>query len=204
MIVIGLTGGSGSGKSTVAQIFKSHNIFCINADEIYHDLTARRSRCLCELADEFGEGIISVNGALNREALREIVFSNAEKLQRLTTIAHYHVLNEIRNILLTAEKDGYSVAVVDAPQLFESGFNNECDIVVAVTTDVDVRLSRIMQRDALTRDEALRRIKNQFSDEFFRSHADYLIVNNGSYSSLLETVSKIISDIKKKKIKSEG
>lgn len=202
MIVIGLTGGSGSGKSTVAQIFESHNIFCINADEIYHDLTARRSRCLCELADEFGEGIISVNGALNREALREIVFSNAEKLQRLNTIAHYHVLNEIRNILLTAEKDGYSVAVVDAPQLFESGFNNECDIVVAVTTDVDVRLSRIMQRDALTRDEALRRIKNQFSDEFFRSHADYLIVNNGSYSSLLETVSKIISDIKK--IKSEG
>ena len=145
-----------------------------------------------------------MNGALNREALREIVFSNAEKLQRLNTIAHYHVLNEIRNILLTAEKDGYSVAVVDAPQLFESGFNNECDIVVAVTTDVDVRLSRIMQRDALTRDEALRRIKNQFSDEFFRSHADYLIVNNGSYSSLLETVSKIISDIKKKKIKSEG
>ena len=204
MFVIGLTGGSCCGKSTVAKLFASNNIFCINADEIYHIITAQRSKCTRELAEEFGEEIIAADGALNRDALRAIVFSDKEKLKRLNTITHYHVLNEIRSSLSLAEKKGYIAAIVDAPQLFESGFHNECDVVIAVMADQDIRISRIMQRDALTRDEALRRINNQYSDEFFRKHSDYLIVNNGSYTSLKKVTLEFLSDIKIKNIKSEG
>ena len=125
MVVIGLAGGSGSGKSTVSKIFSRHNILPINTDEIYRALTSTLTPCLIELANEFGDDIITDELVLDRARLRDIVFSDSDKYKKLNSISHRHVLARVREMIASAEKLGLFGVIVDAPMLFESGFNAE-------------------------------------------------------------------------------
>lgn len=198
MLVIGLCGGSGSGKSTAAEIFARYNILPINSDLIYRQITSQKTDCLTELVNEFGEGILDENGVLDRKSLGAIVYSDAEKLKRLNSITHYHILNTIRAVIKEASARGYFAAMVDAPLLFESGFDKECDFKVAVVADEDVRVERIVKRDNISKSDAVRRISYQLSNSFLIKNCDYVIYNNSSTQKIEENVLSIVNDIKNK------
>ncbi|MBR2019083.1 MAG: dephospho-CoA kinase [Clostridia bacterium] len=192
MLVIGLTGPSGAGKSTVAERLAAYGLPIINADEVYHQLLIPPSKCLNELVDSFGTSILSPNGTLNRRALGEIVFSHPAALDRLNAIAHKHVMEEIRNQLELLRRKNTRAAVLDAPQLFEAGANRDCSVIISVLADTKLRLERIVERDGLDADTAYRRIAAQKKDEFFRSHSDYIIENNGSAEALYPQIHRIL------------
>ena len=197
MKIIGLCGGSGSGKGMVSSLFVKAGIPVIDADAVYHELTAKSSDCLLALCEEFGDGILS-GGALNRKALADIVFSSSDapkKRKRLNEISHSFILSEIERRLRSFEKEGIKLAVVDAPLLFESGFDKKCDITVAVISDEDTRISRIMFRDNLTEEEAARRIKAQISNSELIERSDFQIYNNGTVEDLTESMHELIEKI---------
>lgn len=196
MKVIGLCGGSGSGKGTVASLFAEHGFLHIDADEVYHRLTSRKTPCLDELIREFGDGIITAEGALDRRALAEIVFSgqNVNARERLNAISHAHVLREIRRIIKDADGK-YSAVLVDAPLLFESGFDAECDLVVAVVVPREERIRRIIARDNITKEAAASRIDAQISDSELTSRADFVIKNDSDIDNLKSAVHDLIAKI---------
>lgn len=195
--VVGLCGGSGSGKSTVCSVFEQLGVPTIDTDAIYHELTSHDSKCLRELVLAFGDGIVK-DGALHRPTLASIVFaSGADRSLRdkLNKITHKHVLDEVRRRLTELESLGVLLAVVDVPLLFESGFDKECDAVVAVVADTDVRVERIMKRDSITKEHALARIGAQYGNEWLIEHADRVIFNNAAPEDLVGQTSEIINKI---------
>ena len=199
MIVIGLAGGSGSGKTKISSLFSKHGIMSVNTDEIYHDLTSSQTPCLASIVEEFGRGVLNESGMLDRKALGAIVFSDPEKLGRLNTISHYYVLCTVREIISDAKARGYFGVIVDAPLLFESGFDRECDAIVAVVASKEKRVARIIARDGISATDANRRIANQLSDEFLSSRADYIITNNGTAEELSLQVECVVNKIKNNK-----
>ena len=197
MKIVGLCGGSGSGKGEVARILREAGYLHLDTDAIYHELIGGDSACLRELADEFGREIIAESGALDRKKLAAIVFADGaeEKRHRLNEIAHRYVLDEVRQRIATAEGN-YAAAIVDAPLLFESGFNAECDAIISVIAPRDARIARIVERDGLTSEQAARRIDAQLDEEFLRSHSNFTIENKHDLSALALKVEKIIEMIK--------
>ncbi len=195
MLVIGLTGGTGSGKGRVGQCFLSHGIKTIDTDIVSRDVCKKGSPCLTELTLFFGEVILNSDGTLNRKKLAEIAFSDEAKHQKLNTITHRHILNSVRCWLDECKRNGDLAAVVDAPLLYESGFDRECDIVIAVIAPKEVRKERIRLRDGITDCEIDARMSKQKDDLFYTENADFVITNDSSLSSLQEQVNDICSKI---------
>ena len=195
MLVIGLTGPTGAGKGCVADLFAAFGLPVLNADRIYHTLLIPPSPCLDELADHFGKEILTESGTLNRKALGAIVFSNADELATLNTITHHYVMAEIRKRLEQLRKDEALAAVIDAPQLFEAGADRDCNVIVSVLADPALRIDRIMRRDGIDAEAAVKRVSAQKSDAFFRAHSDYVIENNESPERLLVPVRKILCEM---------
>ena len=193
MLVIGLTGPTGAGKGEVANIFKRYGIPVINADRVYHELITPPSSCLQELTEEFGKEILLPDGSLNRRALGGIVFSDPAARERLNTITHRYVMEEVKTQLERYRREGVPVSVFDAPQLFEAGAQRACGAVVSVLADRGLRLERIMARDNITAEAAMRRILAQKSDEFFKTHSDYIIENNGTVETLAPQVHRVLT-----------
>ncbi len=194
--IIGLCGGSGSGKSEVARLLTAASFLHIDADVVYHRLTSSDTPCLRELAGTFGDEIVTPDLKLDRPKLAAIVFADGaeEKRRLLNAITHKYVLDEIRRIIREAE-GSYAAAVIDAPLLFESGFNTECDLVVSVIAPRDIRVARITERDGISREQAERRIDSQLDDEFLRHHSDIIIENKGDLVWLSAEVKKITDRI---------
>ena len=164
MKIIGLCGGSGSGKGTVADLLSLYGIMSIDTDAVYHEITSHKSPCLDEIAESFGDGVINEDGSLNRKELAKIVFSGEDamiKRSLLNRISHKHVWDKTKEIISDFETVGVEFIIIDAPLLFESGFNKECDFIIAVTADIDVRIDRIVKRDGIDINSATLRIKSQ-------------------------------------------
>ena len=186
MLVIGLCGGSGSGKGEVCRRFLNYGILSLDTDKIYRDLLSWRSDCFNELVCAFGEGILLPDGSLDRKRLASMVFCGVdakEKKALLEKITHKHILNfvraEIKKLAQSSERP--PAVIVDAPLLYESGFDKECNLVIAVLCDKDIRISRIMKRDGITRKAAEERINSQISDEVLAQRADFTIINDGNF-----------------------
>ena len=135
MKVIGLCGGSGSGKGAVSRIFAEIGIPSIDTDAVYRRMTLSDSPCMRALAAEFGKEIINSLGGLDRARLASIVFNDPSRLKTLNKIAHSFILDETRRRLAEYSDEGFPAAVVDAPVLFESGFDKECDEIICVLAD---------------------------------------------------------------------
>ena len=180
MKIIGLTGPSGSGKSAFCSILAKQGVFNINTDNVYHKLLVPPSECLNELCDHFGRGILKADGTLDRAALAKIVFDPHAKdeLDALNKITHFHVLNKVRSIIADFSKFPCPAVIVDAPALFESGFNKECDLIVSVIANKAIRIDRIMKRDSLSYEAASERINAQKPDEFYTERSDFVFYNN--------------------------
>lgn len=199
MKIIGLVGGTGAGKGTVSKIFEKYNFAAIDTDAVYHEITSSLTPCLIELRDAFGEGIITADGALDRRALAGIVFKEGAENKRalLNAIAHKFVLDEVRKRISVLKEQGYAAVLVDAPLLFESGFDKECDSILCITAGKNVRMQRIVKRDGISGEMASSRIKAQLSDEELKSRSDFVIENDGDLDALIlcveNTVPKILN-----------
>ncbi|MGM9637314.1 MAG: dephospho-CoA kinase [Eubacteriales bacterium] len=180
MVVIGLTGISGSGKGYVSGLFARRGIPSIDTDGITHTLYEPGSDCVRALTEQFDRDILQPDGSVNRAKLAEMVFSDPEKLAQLNKIVHRYILEEVRTQIAAYAAKGVGMVLVDAPQLFESGFDRECQYTLAVEADPEIRIERICKRDGRTREQALKRIQNQHEDAFFRQHCDFVIRNNGT------------------------
>lgn len=195
MKIIGLCGGSGSGKSLVCSIFNEFGICSIDADRVYHDLISSDSECSRELISVFGDSI-SLSPGIDRRRLREIVFSSKDKLKLLNEITHKHILSQTRKLISDIERTTNNRAVIfDAPLLFESGFDMECDVTVCVIADEETRIERIVERDSITKEAAKSRIKAQISNEELMQKCDFTIINDSTVNVLREKVLKIKQQI---------
>ena len=190
--LIGLTGQSGAGKSTAAELFKQSGMTVIDADALVAKIYESSSACLKSVAASFGQDIIGTDGRLDRRLLAKRTFESKENTALLGSIVHPFVIAETLKILKTIS----GTAVFDAPQLFERNMDAVCDIIVSVTANEDVRLSRILGRDSVTEEQARERIRAQFSEEFFRTHSDYTLENNGDISGFKARTSALIQKIK--------
>ena len=197
MKIIGITGPSGSGKSILAGALRKCGISVIDADELYHSLLVPPSKCLDLIRAAFGAEIFNSDGTLDRAALARIVFSDEKKLELLNSTVLSVVIDESQKIFAELEAQGEQIAAIDAPTLIESGFNAECDLVVSVISDPDTRADRISERDHIGHDDALRRIRAQRDDEFYKRHSDLVIFNDGDVGALTAAAEKILISVKK-------
>lgn len=187
MVVIGLTGGSGSGKSTVASLMQQRGIHVIDADKIGRFVVEKGRPALDEIVAEFGEDVLFENGDLDRKKLGSIVFTNKEALLKLNAITHKYI-TEIVKEELAANKG--IICAIDAAVLKESGIIDMCDHVIAVIADKDVRIKRIMARDGLSEQSAKDRINSQDPDAKYVQYADFVINNSGD-----EALEVLLEDI---------
>ena len=183
MIIIGICGSSGSGKSTVCEYFAEKGVPILDCDKIYHELISRESDCLKEIGSVFGSVYVQ-NGALNRKELGRIVFSDPDKLKLLNQISHRHVLREIEIRIKDLENGGAKLCMIDAPMLYEAGLQDRCDYVCAVVSDTESQLQRMCRRDGISLSEAKLRLDHQISPDELRKRADFIIENTGSVSAL--------------------
>lgn len=200
-IIIGLTGQTGAGKSTVCSLALGKGAAVINADSIAREVVQSGSRCLSQLAAAFGEDIIKSSGELDRRLLAKRAFSDKEKTELLNSITHPYI---IRNTKEKAEKlkaQGYSMIIFDAPQLFESGADLICDVIISVTAPEKLRLERIILRDGLSLEEAGLRMKAQHDEEFFREKSDYIIDGSESLDNVKKTVGEVLDKIMSKPLR---
>ncbi|MBE6718481.1 MAG: dephospho-CoA kinase [Ruminococcaceae bacterium] len=184
MLVIGLTGGTGSGKGCVCRKFLNYKINSIDTDKTSRKVCDVGTPCLNELVQNFGSTILNPDRTLNRKALAEIAFSDKQKHLTLNQITHKYILNEVRTWLNLEKNNGTKAAIVDAPLLYESGFDKECDVIIAVTAPVETRIKRIIERDNISIDAAKLRLSKQGDDDFYTQKADFVITNNGNLDEL--------------------
>lgn len=196
MIIIGLTGPTGAGKGEVSRILVSdYGAHATDADKIYHSLLVPPSACLDEIAGTFGKEILQSDGILDRHALADIVFCDSEKLGLLNRITHKYVADEIKKILTALEKDGCSVAVIDAPLLIEAGLNRICSYTISVLADRTLRKKRIIYRDGIGENDAQKRMDSQKPDSFYIENSDFVIYNNSGLDNLNSEIARIFADI---------
>ena len=178
-MVIGLTGQTGSGKSTVARLLGFESI---NADEVAHEVLLD-PRVKNELCGRFGQDILDDNGEINRGELAKKAFANPNSLAMLGAITHPAIIKEILDRIELLEGRGEKIILLDAPTLFESGAHKMCSKIIFVTADGQIRKKRIMERDGLSEQAAELRLRAQKTDDFYKS-ADYKIINNGDKREL--------------------
>ncbi len=187
MKIIGLTGQSGAGKSTVAKMISEHGYTVINADEVYHQLLKPNSELCLKLAEKFGEQILK-NGEVDRKTLSKIVFSDNKKLQDLNRITHKYIIDQTLRIISELDAKGEVAVFYDAPQLFEAGFDKNCDNIIAVLADEEIREKRIIERDGIKSEDVKMRFNSQKSVDFFTENCDILVYNNGGTDALEKSV----------------
>lgn len=195
--VIGLTGQSGAGKTTVSQIFSENGFAVINADKVARKVMEKGSSCLEKTCAVFGD-VKDSDGNLDRKLLASIVFTDMDKKKEYEGIIFPYITEEIEREISDAEKNGDEYILLDAPTLFESGTDSLCSVIVSVICDRKVRLARIISRDGITRQQAENRLNSQHSDDFYILRSDYVIANDGTGDELSEKTRSVIKMIKER------
>lgn len=183
MLILGLTGNIGCGKSSLSKIFSDNNIDIVDADiiarQIYDD-----EKLLKKVYDTFGTDIKNKDGSLNRKALGRIVFNDDEKLIQLNKLTHPVIRQNVTNEIEEYKKQNKKIVVLDAALLIESDYLNFVDKLLVITCDEDIQIKRIKKRDNCSTEEALSRIKSQMSQKNKVKYADYIIDNSGTIDEL--------------------
>jgi len=190
-MIIGLTGGIASGKSTVSKYLAEKGFKVYDADKIAKDISGKKS-VQEEIILTFGNEILDENGNVDRKKLKEIVFENKEKLKQLNAIIHPKVIDFYKEL---KEQNTDKIIIFDVPLLFESGIDKFCDKILVVISDYKIQLNRIVERDKIDRDLAEKIIKSQLSNEERIKKADVVIENNSSLEDLFEKVERFCERI---------
>lgn len=176
LLIIGITGGTGSGKTTALEELKKLGALEIDCDKVYHSLLERSEEMKDELKKEF-PGCIS-DGKIDRKRLGSIVFGDCEALEKLNRITHAYVKREIDTLLREYALSGGRLAAIDAIELFSSGVSAICKYTVGVIADREIRIRRIMKRDGISAEYAASRVDAQKTDEYFQTHCSHILENN--------------------------
>jgi dephospho-CoA kinase len=194
-VVVGLTGQTGAGKSTVSKFFADSGYTIINADLIAREVMDKGTECLAEVVGAFGDKILREDGSLDRKALASIVFSDKKELERLDSISYPHITRRLKKLVDIYSAEGKKFILLDAPTLFESKSYKFCNLIVSVVAPPEIREQRIIMRDGITPEQARMRMGSQHSEEFFRKHSDFIICNDGSEENLKEVSADVIEKI---------
>ena len=190
MLVLGLTGKTGAGKSTVASYLDKKGCFIIDGDLVAREIVVPPSPALKELAAAFGEDIILNDGSLDRKALAQRAFASQKNTELLNNITHPHIKKRFEELVEKARAEGFKVAVIDAAALLESDCRNLCEKIIVVHAEEKLRLERILARDKITTEQALTRIKGQKDDNYYLTQAD-LVIFNGEDHNLEKELDKL-------------
>lgn len=189
-VILGVTGGIGSGKSTVSHILQEMSAVIIDADIICRQIVEPGEAALMELTEAFGKDILDDWGQLKRKMLAEVVFKDKSKLEILNGIMHKYVAQRINGDIKEQLLKKTEVIVIDAPIPIKNGFLDLCDQVWTVSAAMDLRIARVMKRNGMTYEEAISRIKSQIPDEEYIKIADVVIYNDKDIFHLKEEVKR--------------
>ncbi|HHV44724.1 MAG TPA: dephospho-CoA kinase [Firmicutes bacterium] len=196
MLVVGLTGGIASGKSTVANHLRSLGAYVVDCDRIARQVVEPGKPALAAIVEEFGPEMLQGDGSLNRRRLGELVFREPDLRRRLEEITHPYILARMDQEI-AKHADGSDVPViVDVPLLYEQNLAGRFDRVIVVYAPESLQLERLMRRDGLSRDEAWRRIRAQMPMEEKRQLADYVLDNRGGLEALKTQVETLWKELK--------
>ena len=193
MKVIGLTGQTGAGKSTVARALWNYGFYHIDADTVAKEVIDQNEDVKKALVAEFGD-VLSDDGKVNRSKLAKAAFKDIQSTEKLNEITDPAITEEIHSIIKVKQSEGYRGVILDAIALFESGEDSVCDLTVSVIAPEDIRLKRIMKRDKLSEESALLRIRAQKDQDYFTEKSDYIIRNYPPYD-LQEELLPIINSL---------
>jgi dephospho-CoA kinase len=196
MRVFGLTGGIGTGKSTVAEMFREEGIPVVDADRIAREVTAPGQPACREIARLFGEGILLPGGGIDRRKLGDIVFADPAKRAALEKITHPAIAAGISAALSLLESGGHSVAIVEAALIHEKGRGGLFEAVIAVRCDKALQVRRLVTRDGIPEDQALRRIASQMDQEEKARASEHVIDNSGNTESTRAQVRALSAALK--------
>lgn len=188
MLKIGLTGGIGSGKTTVADRFKDYGIPVIDADRIAHALVAPGQPALAKIAETFGSDLLDADGSLNRQKMRELIFKSPALRNKIEAILHPRIFEEIDRQLKGVEAP---YVIISIPLLLETGAQSFVDRILVVDCPVELQYERVQARDKLNREQIVRILESQVSREMRVNAADEIIVNDSNLASLAGQVKKI-------------
>ena len=179
-MILGITGGTGCGKTTLLQLIRQRGGLVLDCDEIYHRLLEADRQMLAAIKNRFPQAF--PQDILDRKALGKIVFADPAALEALNEITHRAVRQEVLRQLESSPP----LAAIDAIGLFESGLDSLCDITVAVAAPLEARVARLMARDGISEDYARSRIDAQYDEDWFRRRCDYILENNASPTDFLK------------------
>jgi len=198
MLTVGVTGGVGSGKTTVSRMFEEEGAYLIDADQIARELIQPGSPAWKELLRVFGRTILKKNGTLDRSLLASLVFSNRRKRRLLNDILHPRIRREMeKRAREIARKDPKAIIIFDVPLLVETGFHREMDQVVVVTSKEEQQIRRLKERAGLKEEEARRILSSQWDIEKKVKVADFVIRNEGSLEQTRTRVREVFQELKK-------
>ena len=183
-LIIGLTGQTGAGKSTVSGLLREAGCYIIDADQIARQVVEKGSDCIAEISLEFGIGFLNVDGTLDRRRLGDEVFADKQKLKRLNAVTFPYIVARITEELEELRRHQEGIIVLDAPTLLESGLDKLCDRVVSVLAEEEIRCQRIMERDGLSRQQAEDRIHAQHRDAYYQERSWMTLENNETPAAL--------------------
>lgn len=199
-MIIGLTGNTGAGKSTVSNYFKTkYNAHIIDADHIGHIIIKKGQITYNKLVEVFSKEILDTEGEIDRKKLANIVFNDKNKLKLLNQITHNNILNkiyeEIDNVKNKFLNKEYFI-IIDIPLIFETNIQNFVDQIWAVISEPDTRMNRIMERDDIDSQNASARMKSQINVQKYKSKIDYIINNNGTIENTLSQCDELYYTLK--------
>lgn len=192
-MIIGITGSSGAGKSTICEILKKeYNVKIINADKVAKKLSKRGTNYIIEIISNFGKDIVDEYGELKRKKLAEIIYNNPEKRKLLNKCTFKYIKKEIEKEIKNTKDD--VTVIIDAPLLFESELNKICDKVIGIISKKELQLERIVARDNIDYEQAEKRLKAQESNEFYIEKCDEIIENNNDTQHIEQEIKEIAKE----------
>lgn len=195
MLVVGLTGGIASGKSTVSRMFGEAGVPVICADELAREVVKAGSVGLEEIRRAFGDDVIDPEGELDRAAMARVVFRHADRRELLESIIHPKVAEEKERRLRELSRQGQSLALVDVPLLYETGWDRSFDLIIVVAVSRETQEVRLRERDGMSREEARARLDAQMPIEEKTERADRVVDNSGSVEKTREQIDSLVNEL---------
>lgn len=203
--IIGLTGQTGAGKSSVREILRKKGAAVIDADTVAHDITDNNLDCIYDIVSHFSCLVLNEKGKINRKALGKRVFSDKNELAVLNKIIFPYIIEAIEHEVLGYIAKGAKSIVIDGATVIESGCGKMCDVLVSVVAEEETRITRIIKRDGISKSDAERRVAAQKPEKFYIENSDFVIKNDSTPAELERSVNSVLKNmvLLKEKISAE-
>lgn len=193
MKVVGITGGIGSGKSTISEILKDHyKAYLISTDLVAHDLMKKDKICYKKIVQYFGKQILDSKGEIDRKKLAGIVYNNKNELQKLNSFTHPFVMDYVKNLVVQKQKEGMSLICVETALPVEAGLKDFCDEIWYVYAPEDLRKQRLIEYRQYSVKKIEEIFNNQISDEDYRKASTHIINNNCPKEKIIEQIEALL------------